>query len=192
MHPPHRDAMVGDRPAITLICLADGPEAAAVYAHWAGRRPRFDMTVIACGKDTGDGPIRAAAQAAPRYAVFAHGTTARHLPALALPGSTPPPLRAFLAPVSAPDGGSASPGAASVPLTLFASAAPPADRHRVMADGMAWRDRWAGDFDMRLFDAGPNFLTRCTTEVLFLIEQELSAMPSALPAVPAIAEGARS
>ncbi|MGC5033390.1 hypothetical protein [Micromonospora sp. DT229] len=195
MHPPHREPVEGDQPAINLICLADGPAAEAVYAVWAARRPRFGVTVASCpgnAQDAGDRDRlrRTATEAGPRYAVFAHDAAARHLPALAIPGPQRPPLHVFLA--AAPVDNYEPLGPATVPLTVFAAASTADGRQAAMADGMAWRERWGGEFDMRLFDAGQDFLTACATEVLFLIEQELSVVGGAIPAIRIPANGVRT
>ncbi|MEU1762942.1 hypothetical protein [Micromonospora sp. NPDC005652] len=181
-----------DRPAVTLICLADGHPADVLYAVWATHRPRFDMAVLSCvgdAEDAGDRDRfhRTVAEAGPRYAVFVHGTAARHLPTYAMPGLQPPPLHVFLAASPVDTWGPLD--AVTVPLTVFAAASTPADRQAAMADGLTWRDRWGGEFDMRLFDAGPDFLTACATEVLFLIGQELSVVGGAIPAVQGFASG---
>jgi surfactin synthase thioesterase subunit len=172
MDTPDASPVVEDRPRITLVCLSDGPATEAVYRDWSGLQPGFDMLVVSWpdGSVTGHGRLlETLATLDGPFAVFGHGAFARWVPALAAPTDTPPPIHIFLATPCPPGWRAAPAGSAAVSLTLLVTATPPEST----LGAARWRSHWDGAFQVRVFDAEPNFLTARAAEVVSLIEEEL-------------------
>ncbi|MEU1763137.1 hypothetical protein [Micromonospora sp. NPDC005652] len=182
------EAIVEDRPEMTLVCFVDKPSDAVVYATWAALRPGFDLLTPPWpdGSPSGhDQLVQTLAAVETPYAVFSRGACARLIPELVAPARTPPPVHIFLAATSPPSWTSAPVGSAAVSLTLLATTRGGFSA----ADAMGWRTRWNGPFHIRVFDAGADFLTVLAADVVLLIEEELLIMRPVIPATPSTDHG---